>query len=108
MIHNQNGFILLRTEESMLFASPASRRAILAVALAVVSAPWRILMVAFISACVHALPLANLAAHAEASATVTIAFLTIQINLKRAILIEPNLHRFQHQSRWLGSPIGER
>lgn len=35
----QNGFILLRTDESMLFASPASLRAILAVALAVVRAP---------------------------------------------------------------------
>ncbi|AXH79448.1 MAG: hypothetical protein [Circular genetic element sp.] len=61
-------------------------------------------MVAFISAWVHVLPLANLAAHAEASATVTIAFLTIQINLKRAILIEREPHRFQRQSQSHGSP----
>lgn len=59
---------------TMSLASAASRLAALAVALAVLSALLRMLTVAFNSAAVHALPSANFAAHAEASAMVLTVF----------------------------------
>jgi hypothetical protein len=59
----------------MSFASPASLLAALAVERAVLSPVARILMVAFISACVHAFPSAILAAQLIASAIVLTVFL---------------------------------